>query len=114
MLHQKDQMILEKEKKVQPLACFPPQHADVLTQLALQWSLAFYLGVSKRVPGCFQAASFPKLKRLSGPTQEISFLKGSFSDHCLGDLCVGVRLRENTLLLAERQSWRLLLLRAAQ
>lgn len=24
MLHQKDQMILEKEKKVQSLACFPP------------------------------------------------------------------------------------------
>lgn len=47
MLHQKDQMILEKEKKVQPLACFPPQHADIFTQITLQQSLAFYLGVSR-------------------------------------------------------------------
>lgn len=31
MLHQKDQMILEKEKKVQSLACFPPRHADTFT-----------------------------------------------------------------------------------
>lgn len=41
MLHQKDQMILEKEKKVQPLACFPHMSdADIFTQITLQWSLA--------------------------------------------------------------------------
>lgn len=107
-------MILEKEKKVQPLACFPPQHADMFTQITLQRSLAFYLGVSKRVSGCFQAASFPKLKRLSGPTQEISFHKGPFSDHCLRDFRVAARLRKTTLLCAERQPWPLLLLCGAQ
>nr|XP_021390596.1 protein FAM76A isoform X1 [Lonchura striata domestica] len=71
MLHQKDQMILEKEKK---------------------------------------AASFPKPKRLSGPTQGISFHKGSFPDYFLGDLCVWARLGTNMLLLGEMQCWPLLLL----
>lgn len=60
--------------------------------------------------GCFQAASFPKPKRFSGPTQEISFHKGSFPDHFLGDLCVWARLGINTLLLGEMQCWPFLLL----
>lgn len=60
--------------------------------------------------GCFQAASFPKPKRLSGPTQEISFHKGSFPDHSLGDLCVWARLGINMLLLGEIQCWPFLLL----
>lgn len=71
MLHQKDQMILEKEKKVQPLACFPhAQHAGSwhITHITLKPSLAFHTVVSRRLSGCFQAAPFPKLKRLSGPT----------------------------------------------
>lgn len=102
MLHQKDQMILEKEKKVQPLAFFLSQRADVFTQITLQGSLAFYLGASKRVSGSFQAASFPMSKTFSGPTQEISFHKGSFPDCCPRDLHVGERLRKNMLLCAER------------
>lgn len=45
----------------------------------------------------FQAASFPMPKRPSGSTQGISFHKGSFPDHFLGDLCVWARLRINML-----------------
>lgn len=68
----------------------------------------FYLGVN--MSGCFQAASFPKPERLSGPTQGVSFHKGSFPDYFLGDLCVWARLGTNTLLLGEMQCWPLLLL----
>lgn len=98
MLHQKDQMILEKEKKVQPLACFPhPQHADswhVHTDHAQTKSSFSYRSQQKAfwlLPGCLLSKAEEAFRTHLGETY---FIKGHFPT-TLSYLCVGARPREN-------------------
>lgn len=103
MLHQKDQMILEKEKKVEPLARSPPHStltAAVFTQITLQQSLAFSAATSKRLSGWLQAASFPKLEASGTHLGGSHSIKGYFLAG-FRHLRVGARQREIPLPCAE-------------
>lgn len=96
MLHQKDQMILEKEKKVEPLARSPPHStltAAAFTQITLQQSLAFSAATSKRLSGWLQAASFSKLEASGTHLGGFHSIKGYFLA-CFRHLRVGARQRE--------------------
>lgn len=106
MLHQKDQMILEKEKKVQPLACFPhPQHADswhVHTDHTQTKSSFSYRSQQKAfwlLPGCLLSKAEEAFRTHLGETY---FIKGHFPT-TLSYLRVGARPRENLQLCAEQE-----------
>uniref|UniRef100_A0A8B9QEX1 Sestrin 2 n=1 Tax=Apteryx owenii TaxID=8824 RepID=A0A8B9QEX1_APTOW len=104
MLHQKDQMILEKEKKVQSLARLLPQHADSIQTDHPQTESGFLSWGEQQSLCLFSGCLLSKVKEAFWASPRRALLhKRLFSDHCLQELHVGARPRKAVLLCAERQ-----------